>query len=58
MADTLEVDVHDVQSLLSSSERDYLVRNNGDQIVDSVIRKLFVTIDCVMVQLRAELCFI
>ncbi|KAJ0631281.1 putative protein-disulfide reductase [Helianthus annuus] len=32
MADTLEVDVHDVQSLLSSSERDYLVRNNGDQL--------------------------
>ncbi|KAF5754059.1 putative protein-disulfide reductase [Helianthus annuus] len=38
MADTLEVDVHDVQPLLSSSERDYLVRNNGDQVAISTLK--------------------
>ncbi|KAI3812473.1 hypothetical protein L1987_17183 [Smallanthus sonchifolius] len=37
MADNLEADVHDVQSLLSSPERDYLVRNNGDQIAISTL---------------------
>ena len=30
-------EVHDFRSLLSSSERDFLVRNNGDQVLfDSV----------------------
>ncbi|KAI9125221.1 hypothetical protein K1719_003837 [Acacia pycnantha] len=32
MADAQTVVAHDVQSILSSSERDYLVRNNGDQV--------------------------
>lgn len=32
MADTGSVVAHDVQTILSSSGRDYLVRNNGDQV--------------------------
>ncbi|KAK4263198.1 hypothetical protein QN277_028647 [Acacia crassicarpa] len=32
MADAEIVVAHDVQSILPSSERDYLVRNNGDQV--------------------------
>ncbi|CAH1414972.1 unnamed protein product [Lactuca virosa] len=32
MADTVEVDVHDIKSILTSTETDYLVRNNGDQV--------------------------
>ncbi|KAK4269926.1 hypothetical protein QN277_023020 [Acacia crassicarpa] len=32
MADAETVVAHEVQSIVSSSERDYLVRNNGDQV--------------------------
>lgn len=32
MADTVVVDVHDIKSILTSTETDYLVRNNGDQV--------------------------
>ncbi|KVH95556.1 C1-like protein [Cynara cardunculus var. scolymus] len=38
MAENGEVDVHDVRSLFSSSERDYLVRNNGDQVAIATLQ--------------------
>ncbi|KAK9052744.1 hypothetical protein SSX86_029374 [Deinandra increscens subsp. villosa] len=37
MEDNVEVDVHDLQSLFSSTQRDYLIRNNGDQIAISTL---------------------
>lgn len=37
VAEVANVDSHDIQSLLSSSERDFLVRNNGDKVkIDSL----------------------
>ncbi|KAI3698480.1 hypothetical protein L2E82_42055 [Cichorium intybus] len=38
MADNVEVDVHDIKSILTSTERDYLVRNNGDQVAISTLK--------------------
>ncbi|KAH7511063.1 hypothetical protein FEM48_ZijujUnG0051600 [Ziziphus jujuba var. spinosa] len=42
MADMSETTTHDFQSLFSSVERDFLVRNNGDQVkIDSLKGKKF-----------------
>ncbi|KAI3698482.1 hypothetical protein L2E82_42057 [Cichorium intybus] len=38
MADSVEVDVHDIKSILTSTERDYLVSNKGDQVAISTLK--------------------
>lgn len=36
VVETINRDCHDFKSLLSSSDRDFLVRNNGDQVIGSL----------------------
>ena len=39
-------EAHDFRSLLSSSERDFLVRNNGDQVLFDSVNFFFSLNDC------------